>query len=658
MLSQDRGSAIAVVLVDRDHEIWSEGFGLTNRETGAAATGSTLFSIASASKTLAAVAVMQLVDRGLVDLDAPFVQYVPEFRMLSPEYLDITVRMLLDHSSGIPGTDYRNVQGRVPRTDYLDQVMASLSQEWLKAQPGFTNVYCNDGFTLIEALVAAVTGTSYVDYVHDRIFAPLGMTQTRFALQPFADGTYAKAYAKGQPQRQDFLNAQASGGVWSTAEDLGRFARMFLGHKPEGSIQILSPEAIATMGKDGTAGRFHPVRSNAMAFGLGWDSVSQPGLAAVGQKGWIKGGDTELWHYGVAILVAPEAGLAVVAMGTAGLGSTGATAIAERVMLRALVDSGRISAFPTPLQKMLPGPAPVPEGLLTSMAGVYANEGALFQLQPGPQDSLLILRAFPDPENPGGSPAVWVPLSALPYRPDGTFSPDANPLESYRVVAAQGGQYLVRRAPAGYGHYLDESEFGDRIIPAGKPLSDAWAKRIGQSWLVVNDSPDSVYWPRGDPRLRVAEVIELPGRIAVLPSGGDFTILDPSTDDLVARILQPTGRDLNNLVVIPREGEEWMRHGSFLNRPIASVQQLPTAASTTIAIGPEGNAEWRAVQTGPSARTVQVGTARAWALYDQGFTLLASGQASGLASLPATNEGRGYLQVYGDPDSFVEVAVQ
>src|SRR5205823_6091268 len=145
-------------------------------------THSTMFGVGSVSKMFATIAVMKLVDRGVVDLDTPLVTYLPAFRMASSGYENITVRMLLNHSSGFPGTDYRNADIRSPVPGYVDQVLQTLSMSRLKDPPGYMSVYCNDGFTITAALVEAMTGKSYVQLVQDEILTPLGMANTRYPL--------------------------------------------------------------------------------------------------------------------------------------------------------------------------------------------------------------------------------------------------------------------------------------------------------------------------------------------------------------------------------------------------------------------------------------------------------------------------------------------
>ena len=87
---------------------------------------------------------------------------------------------------------------------------------------------------------------------------------------------------------------------------------MFLSGGRVGTTRVLSGTAVAEMAMDQTIGRFDPIHNDSFAFGLGWDSVSQPGLAAVGFDGWAKGGDNS--DYGAAIVVSPQAQLGIVVL--------------------------------------------------------------------------------------------------------------------------------------------------------------------------------------------------------------------------------------------------------------------------------------------------------------------------------------------------------
>jgi CubicO group peptidase (beta-lactamase class C family) len=659
-------SAVAITLVDDKRIIWSQRFGLADRDTGQMPTDSTMFGTGSVSKMLATIAVMKLVDRGVVDLDTPLVTYLPAFRMADAGYKKITVRMLLNHSSGFPGTDYRNaiIDSAVP--GYVDQVLQTLSMSRLKAPPGYMSVYCNDGFTITEALVEAMSGKSYVQFVQDEILTPLGMANTRYPVSAFPAGSYAKAYMKGAAKPQEFANPFASGGAYSTADDLARIAMMFLNRGRVGTTRILSGASVAEMAKDQTTGSFDPIHNDSLAYGLGWDSVSQPGLAAVGFDGWAKGGDSNDYH--AALVVSPKAQLGIVVLMVTGPGSSGAIAVPERVLLRTLCENGRIAAFPSPLQSVVPPVAPVPDGLLAAIAGEYAIESQIVQLQPQPDGSLLIsLR----------SDAGWTPMppgSPLKYRSDGWFASDQDPLKAVKVVDADllgvPTQYILNRAPAGYGHYLTFGVFAQRVSRRPRNLSAAWQARLSSTWLVVNENPDELAWNGMDPRLRLATVPNLEGLIAVrwhidpappVPWYTDAHIVDASGSDTVATMMliipQLNGRDLDDLDIVQRDGAEWTRFGSYRHQPLASVPVQPKGVKEVVTIGPEGYAEWRAVASDATPVQITITTTGAWHLYNPAFTTVANGKGNAATSLPAGN-GLGYLTLFGNPGQTITVAVK
>jgi len=527
------------------------------------------------------------------------------------------------------------------------------------------SVYCNDGFTITAALVEAMSGKSYVQFVQDEILTPLGMANTRYPLSAFPAGSYAKAYVKGAAKPQDFANSLASGGAYSTADDMARIAMMFLNGRRVGTTRILSGAAVAEMAVDQTTGSFNPIHNDSLAYGLGWDSVSQPGLAAVGFDGWAKGGDTSDYH--AALVVSPKAQLGIVVL-TSGPGSPLPIVVAERVLLRALDENGRIAAFPSPLLPVVPPVAPVPDGLLAAIAGEYAQGSLIVQLQAQPDGSLQAsLR----------SDAGWTQSgSPLKYRDDGWFASDQDPLKAFKVVDADllgvPTQYILYRAPAGYGHYLDPIVFTQRVRRRPGNLSAAWRARLSSTWLVVNENPDELAWNGMDPRLRLAAVPNLDGLIAVrppsdapAPAAGHidtrFHIVDASASDTVATMMliipQLNGRDLDDLDIVERDGAEWVRFGSYMHQPLASLPVLPRGATDVVTIGPEGYAEWRAVASDVTPVQVTITTTGAWHLYDPAFTSLANGKGSAVTSLPA-GSGLAYMTLFGEPGQTIMLTVQ
>jgi CubicO group peptidase (beta-lactamase class C family) len=649
LLDATGAASLTLALMSRDQVVWQQTFGYADKATQTAPTADTMYGIGSVSKMLATVAVMRLVDEGKVALDEPLVRYVPAFRMASPDYRHITVRMLLDHSSGLPGTTYGNVTTGVYYPGYLPEVMDTLATSTLKTTPGLISVYCNDGFTLTEALVAAVTGRTFAEYVHDAVLAPLGMDHSAYPLHTFADGTCAKVYDGDTARRFEVLNALASGGLYSTASDMSRLAAMLAGGGTYKGARILSAAAVAEMGRSSTSRSFDPVPSTSYSYGLGWDTVTQPGLAAVGVRGWQKGGDSGDYH--AALIVAPKARLAMTVIGTAPLSSGLTEDLAEDVMVHALRDQGTIARLPRPLATAAPPARTATAAQLAAMQGVWAFNQGMFRVTPteGSAQDLTLSALTPD---------GWaVSTRTLNLRSDGLFH-SAGLTTALGAKAGGGRWYLIYDTLAANGFYRTRQALCQKLQPE-EPLSAAWQDHVGQTYLAVNAQPDAgEYNAAGAMTLALGDVPALSGYLTVTTTDYGTEVVDAAGgDDRAAMCLQiPSlgGRDLEDLVVETRGSEDWMHWGDTVYRPLATVPDLSTGQST-LTIGEEGYAEWRAVR---SAATVTLaalphgplgGIAVAgmtdWILFGADTGPLARG-----SSFPATvtvPAGGGYLLLFG-----------
>lgn len=622
--------SISVALVDDQRVIWAEAFGVIDQEQGLAPTTETQFCIGSCSKVLAAMATMILVERGLVELDAPLVTYVPEFIMLAPAADAITIRQLLSHASGLPGTNFINIFSQARQPDYAERTQLDLAEQRLKHEPGEMAVYCNDGFTLIEDLVAAVTGQSYAQFVTAEILVPAGMTHSAYPQKPFPAGSFAPAFSDDTPLPQEFTNGFATGGLYATPSDMGRLARLLLQGGILDGRRILSAASVAEMARDqsGTIG-FNPIPS--FQWGLGWDDVSQKGLAAVGIKAWTKNGGT--LFYGSQFFVLPEARLGLAMSGTTL--SYGSAKLAERILFNALVETGRLAAMPVPLPATPAPEADVDDATLAAMAGYFAQHEAVLRVEVQ-ADRALTLSTFES--------GTWNETAkGLKYRTDGTFSSDSKPLYAYRPLKAELGDYHVLRIPWGYEHCLLELPYSQRVPPRGA-RSPGWERRLGRQWLLVNDGAASWTLRLGQPRLRLDEIPELPGYVGVSYMGTQ--LLDASQDGQRARMWMMiplnNGRDLADLVITDREGEEWVRFGSGLFRPLEGVPVLE-AGSTTLTIEVADEAQWLQV---PVRGILTIRNADAWLLYDSDFVFQAEGKGTGTPVLPESGD-KAWLTLYG-----------
>jgi len=622
-LQESGASSISVAFVAGDRTVWQETFGYADTTAQTAPGPETMYGIGSVSKVLAAAAVMRLVDQGKVDLDAPVAAYVPAFRMRSPAYADITVRMVLDHSSGLPGSDFTNWSTAAYFPGYLQMYLDTVAQQRLKTTPGLSSVYCNDGFTLAELVVQAASGKTYAQFVEDELFAPLGMHHSTFPVEPYAEGTYAHSYdVAGVARPRESVNLLAAGGAWSTPSDMARFARMLMDGGALDGVRVLSAAAVAEMAADQTLGSFDPAPSRMMRFGLGWDTVSEPALAAAGVTAWAKNGGSD--QYGGSLLVAPKARLAIMVSG-APVVTYWLDGLSRQVLLTALKEQGTIRKLPPKAPTSAPPRRPSTAAQLQAMTDTWASYDTTLRISPTPGDAqALTIEVLRD--------GRWAQAGTdFSLRTDGRFHSGASPT-GYRRMRAGNRDYLVLTF-TGLDGYSTTEILGYQRVAGRTALSAAWDERVGRTWVVVNELSDSATYDSTGPTLKLWAVPDLPGYVGVsVPMYGACQIHDAAQDDDVAHLFLQipgnNGRDQEDLVVERHGREDWMRWASSLYRPLAGVPAL-AAGANTVTIGADGHAEWREAK---EAAALRVEGAAAWYLYDGDFTKLAQGGTPGGAA--------------------------
>lgn len=167
------GLTIAVV---KDGKIaYSHAYGVKNIENSEKMTTPCLFHMASVTKPFVATAVMQLVEKGKVNLDEKVVKYVPYFKLADDRYKIITVRQMLTHTSGMPDVEDYEWDKPVYDDGALERFVRSLTDKKLIAAPGERYRYSNMAYEVLGDLIAKVSGMSFEDYVQKNILTPLKM---------------------------------------------------------------------------------------------------------------------------------------------------------------------------------------------------------------------------------------------------------------------------------------------------------------------------------------------------------------------------------------------------------------------------------------------------------------------------------------------------
>ena len=248
----DQGApGMAVAITDRTHTVAIITLGLADIASQTPVSDKTRFPIGSISKSMTSLALLQLHDRGLVDLNARVQRYLPTWK-LDSHGKPILVHELLSHTGGVPD-------------DYSFQPwgysVAALRETSTIFAPGTDWSYSNDGFATVGSIVAAVSHASWQSNIDAHVFAPLGMTHSSaiFTARTLTDNTATGYYFRdadlvATPPHpalvaagaQDFVDP--AGSVISTPEDMAQYMRFYLsGGKTQNGAQLIAPATFAAM---------------------------------------------------------------------------------------------------------------------------------------------------------------------------------------------------------------------------------------------------------------------------------------------------------------------------------------------------------------------------------------------------------------------------
>ncbi len=210
----------AVAITHNGDVVRAAGYG--HDAAGAPITASTRLPIASLSKSMTAFAVLQLAEAGRVGLDEPVTRYLPGFRLADPRGAKITVRMLLDQTSGMADSAFPDLKRPQPHT--LAEAVTRLRDADLADEPGTAFHYHNPNYEVAARLVEVVAAQPFADYLAGHVFRPLGMTgSTSVDTPPAGTEGYVRAFGIEAGVSEPDWFTGGSHGVLSTAEDLAKW---------------------------------------------------------------------------------------------------------------------------------------------------------------------------------------------------------------------------------------------------------------------------------------------------------------------------------------------------------------------------------------------------------------------------------------------------
>jgi CubicO group peptidase (beta-lactamase class C family) len=449
-MARHRLTGASAILIHENAVVWAEGFGQADRENGVAMRPDTIVPIGSVTKTFTALALMQLRAEGRLDIDRPVRDYVPDLRIgtRGADLDRVTVRSVMTHTSGLPSDVFKNTG--LESADYTS-VVDLLNDTELAAWPQTIGLYSNIGYSLLGNVIRNVSGQAYPDYVRSRILRPMGMVRSGFAKEAGLPARARLYYQDGRRTPPLELRDQPAGGLYSSVEDLARYAIGLMkawGGTPSPLIDPASVQAMFRLSNDHIA-----IETNKK--GLGWFMFQRGGAFAM-----YHGGSTGFAN--AALLLLPQKRIAAAIL----VNSVGGDALASAFAFRVLEDNGLKTADIRPAPHLPPiDPNATPVTLATEALAVHAGDyprKRTFATVARDGDGLLL-------DQPDGRVRLR-PLS------DGSFQPitEGGQPQAERYRFAEVGPYHVLFNQSDDG----EHQAGYRVVTA--PLTDSWRACAGR----------------------------------------------------------------------------------------------------------------------------------------------------------------------------------
>ncbi|MGD0223072.1 MAG: serine hydrolase [Terriglobia bacterium] len=285
--------SIAVALVDDQQVVWAQGFGSADPEHKVDATAGTVYRVGSVSKLFTDIGIMQLVEQGMLSLDAPVTDYISDFHPQNPFGKPITLRELMSHRSGLVREP--------PVGHYFDShppgladVVHSLKETSLVYAPGAHTKYSNAGITVVGYVLQQRAGQPFAPYLKSAVLEPMGLHTSGFEPTPDLTGSLAKADiwtydGRIFPAPTFEIGIFPAGSLYTTVTDLAQFESVLFagGRGPSGPV--VSKATMDEMWTPQFSTAAEPGR-----FGIGFALGKLDGHRMVGHDGAIYGFATSL----------------------------------------------------------------------------------------------------------------------------------------------------------------------------------------------------------------------------------------------------------------------------------------------------------------------------------------------------------------------------
>ncbi|MDG2448167.1 MAG: serine hydrolase [Saprospiraceae bacterium] len=249
----------SIVIVEGDKVIFNKGYGKELLGKSQPMSPRSILNIGAVGRGFTALAVMQLVEKGVLDLDTPITEYLPWFRTANKEYSDmITLRMCLSNTSGIP-PQYESLP-ELEATNSSENFVRTFRSFFIKRKPGLSHEFCDEGYSIAGLVISKVTDISYAEYIHQNVLLPLEMKRSAVGSEMASSFEIIEGHEMGLSQcypaskpRTDPNFIAAGSEIYSSTSDLGKYMTVLLNNGKYQNRQLLSATSIKELFKSNTS---------------------------------------------------------------------------------------------------------------------------------------------------------------------------------------------------------------------------------------------------------------------------------------------------------------------------------------------------------------------------------------------------------------------
>lgn len=589
----------------------------------------TLYGIGSVSKMYVTTAIMQLVDEGKIELDNPVTDYLPEFQMEDERYKEITVRMLLNHSSGLMGSTFsNNILYEDNDSTAHDTLLEKLKVQRLKADPGKYSTYCNDGFVVAELIVERVSGESFTEYLKEHIWKRLDFKQSGTSIDLFDAKNQVQTYFNPTIlYATEYCNVFGTGGILSTAGEVCRFGQTFM----RDNNGLLSEYALEEMKKPAakTNDYGYVAEGSCDNYGLGWDSVDAYLFNEYGITTLVKGGDL-LNQHGV-LMVVPEENVSVSVLSSGG-SSVFNTLLAEELATIVLEEKGIMAPSSDEFikenireEKEANKEAKVPNEYL-SYEGSYANGQGIYHLS-FPEGEYLQLEAC-DTETQK--------VQKYYYLGEGQFASEKGCyINGTDLTSATGNQhgetiltlktekdgkeYLCVKSTIEYeevGSTRFDNMFAEKLQPQNidQHTLEAWKARDGKKYYLTSEKYSSAFW-NINPVIELKMSTEIEGYLNASGRMVTTRITDSNHSKAFVTLTGGAGRDLTDVTLQKVNGYEEISLDDVAIKYVEEVKMKPLDLSQKQIVLEERGALWYSIKEEDVKKEIYINPSSQMAVY-------------------------------------------